>query len=283
MGSIRRGRSQREDIPTISKEWVDEHTHILTPRDKEMLKLLHLFPVMTTEHLVTLTPETKLSNGLVIAPFYKNKKAHQLCRDRVRKLYDFHFINKVSPRLPYGEGTAPQYIWLDRAGYKFLNVGGRPNKALTTEYKHHAKILDVVCLLTEMKRDGLISIDYLKVCYTYKPKTANIEPDIIVSFKKGRYGYKYFIEVDTGEKKESEETKKLTRYRDWELSSQWIKEEWATLYKQKFPVVLYICTGEKARAKRRINVLNKHAKEEDLRISCIEFSDFASKIDALPT
>lgn len=283
MGKIRRGRSQREDVPTISQEWVEQHMHILTPRDKEIIKLLRMFPVMTIDHIVTLTPETSLPNGRVIPPFYKNKKAYQLCRDRMRRLYDNHFVNKYSPRLPYGEGTAPQYIWLDRAGYKYLNIGGRPMKTLTTEYKHHARILDVVCMFTEMQRDGLIIIDYLKVCYTYKPKTSNIEPDIIVSFRKGQYGYKYFIEVDTGEKKESEEMKKLTKYRDWELSSQWIKEEWASLYKRKFPVVMYICSGENSRAKRRTNVFSKHAKEEDLHATCIEFSDFALKIDDLPT
>lgn len=283
MGKIRKGRSQRDELKTVSSEWVQNHRHLLTPRDKAMLSLLSRFPVMTIDHLVTLTPETKLPGGKPIQPFHRCVKSHQLCRDRIRRLYDYHFVNKHSPQLGMGEGTSPQYIWLDRAGYQLLGKPGRPPKQLTIEYNHHARILDVYCSLVELEREGIITIDYLKVCYSFKPKTANIEPDLIVAFRKGNYGYKYFIEVDTGEKKEKDELKKIERYREWELSTQWIKEEWAELYKRRFPAVLYLCSGTERKAKRRISVLKEKAKQEECRGDFLLQDKWKEKIESLST
>lgn len=283
MGKVRRGRSQRTIEKTISMEWVEENRHMLTPRDMAMLQLLTEFPVMTVEHLIQLTPETYNHNKSVILPFHKTNNAHRLCRDRIRKLYDLHFVNKYSPRLPHGEGTAPQYIWLDRAGYRLLGIKGNPLKKLSAEYNHHAQILDVYCLFKRLEREDVIQVDYITSCYTTRPETVNIIPDLIVCFKKGSYGYKYLIEVDTGEKKETDETKKLMKYRDWELSSQWIKEDWADVYRKRFPIVMYICSGDPTRVKRRMTVLSKAAKAEHTNSVCFRIEDTHQWIVNLPS
>ena len=284
LGKIRKGRSERQSVSVINREWLQQHLHILTPRDVEMLKLLKRFPVMTIDHLYTLTPRTFLRNGKEIKPFYECHKGKQICRDRIRRLFDYHFVNKYSPRLPYGEGTSPQYIWLDRAGYRYFEIEGRPAKQLSQEYLHHVDILDVYCTLMELERKGHIKIDYLEVCYEYKPKTSNIEPDILVGFRRGNYGYTYFVEVDTGEKKESEEISKLGRYRDWQLGNHWIREKWATIYRCKFPTVLYIFSGRnKRKSQRRIREFSKVAHEEELRSDFILLENFRDKILNLRT
>lgn len=282
LGKIRKGRSQRTNIPTITREWVRDHQHLLTPRDIEMLKVLKAFPVATVQHLYHLTPPTVLKNGQRIEPFYGCKKGEQICRDRVRRLYDFHFVNKESPQLALGEGTSPQYIWLDRAGYKLFDLDGRPPKTLSAEYLHHSRILDVYCLLTRLHRSGDIILDYLEACYANKPKTANIEPDLIVCFRKGTYGYRYFIEVDNCEKKESEELGKIDRYRDWELGSQWIREPWASLYRRRFPVVCYLFSGADRKVARRIKVFGDHAQSVECKSDFLRLEDFEDKIRKAP-
>ncbi|ABS83758.1 hypothetical protein 0305phi8-36p200 [Bacillus phage 0305phi8-36] len=278
MGKIRRGRSEREEVSVITDDWVDQHRFILTPRDVEMLRIMAQFPVVKTEHLFWLTPPTSLRSGRELAPFYTLLKGRQICRDRIRKLYDYHFVNKYSPRLPLGEGTAPQYIWLDRAGYRLLDKGGRPPKQLSIEYRHHSNILDVYTSARLLELDGTISIDYIMPCYTHKPKTYNIEPDIILAFRKGNYGYRYFIEVDTCEKKESDEIKKLERYRDWELSGQWINEEWSQFYRRKFPTVLYLFSGNERKVNRRMEVFSKHAEEVECKSNFLPVGQFRDKI-----
>lgn len=283
LGKIRRGRSQRTVEKSITVEWVENNRHMLTPRDIAMLHLLRQFPVMTIEHLVQLTPETYNRNDSIIEPFHTASNGHRLCRDRIRRLYDLHFVDKFSPRLPHGEGTAPQYIWLDRASYRLFGLTGHPLKKLSMEYNHHKQILDVYCLFKQLEREGVIQIDYLSSCYATKPKTTNIIPDLIVCFKKGAYGYKYLIEVDTGEKKESDELKKLARYRDWELSSQWIKEDWADFYKKRFPVVMYICSGEPSRVNRRMTVLSKSARIENAHTVCLKIEDTRQRLMTLPS
>lgn len=278
LGKVRKGRSEREHVPTITSEWVNEHLYVLTPRDKEMLKLLAKFPVMTIDHLVALTPKSQFVSGKSMNPFYENEQGHKVCRDRVRRLFDYHFVNKFSPRLGLGEGTAPQYIWLDRAGYKLLNVQGRPPKTLTIEYLHHAKILDTYITFIELERQGIIEIDYLEVCYAYKPKTCNIEPDIIICFRKGNYGYKYLVEVDTGEKKESDELNKIDKYRDWELSGQWIREEWGEHYKRRFPTVLYVFSGESRKTSRRITMFKKRADDTQCKYDGLLLTSLQEKL-----
>lgn len=281
LGKIRRGRSQRDEIPSITKEWVNKHRHILTPRDVEMLKVLTAFPVATVRHLYHLTPPTYLKNGQVIEPFHRCKKGEQICRDRIRRLYDYHFVNKSAPQLPLGDGTSPQYVWLDRAGYRLFDMEGRPNKTLSAEYNHHAKILDVYCTLIELERSGLLNIDYLEVCYAYKPKTAAIEPDLVACFRKGGYGYRYIIEVDNCEKREAEEVRKLEKYRDWELSGHWIREPWADLYRRKFPTVVYLFAGSPKQVSRRIKVFGEAANAVELRSDFQKTSDFENKIRSL--
>ncbi len=243
-----------------------------------MLRLLKQFPVMTIHHLYTLTPASELKNGKVIQPFFECKRGLQLCRDRIRKLFELHFVNKYSPRLALGEGTSVQYVWLDRAGYRYLDVNGRPPKDLSQEYMHHARILDVYCILTEMNRHGTIRLDYLKACYAYKPKTMNIEPDLIVAFQKDGMGYRYFLEIDNCEKKEADEIAKIERYRDWELGSQWIKEEWADVYKRRFPKLLYLFSGPVPKMRRRTKVFMEAAHQQELRAECMPIEDFADKI-----
>lgn len=281
MGKIRRGRSQREEVPVISTEWVRDRSHILTSRDMEILRLLKEFPVMKVEHLYELVPPSTLRNGVQIRPFYEAVKGLSLCRQRVRRLFDYHFVNKYSPKLGLGEGTSPQYIWLDRAGYKYFGLEGRPLKKLSSEYLHHSHIVDIYVELIRLERKGIIHIDYLATCYKHKPKTASIEPDLIVAFRKGKYGYRYFIEVDSCEKKETEELRKLDKYRDWELSSQWIKEPWASFYKRRFPVVLYVFSGEERKVKRRLKVFKEHALEIECKADTIRFHDFENKIVSL--
>lgn len=280
LGKIRRGRSQRGDVATINKEWMMQHSHILTPRDVAMLTLLRTFPVMTIRHLWQLTPVTFLKGGRRLSSFYECAKGEQLCRDRVRRLYDYHFVNKFSPRLPLGEGTSVQYIWLDRAGYRFFEMDGRPPKTLSIEYLHHTQILDRYCTLTILERTGVIKMDFLHTCYTAKPVSGNIEPDLIVAFQKNGYGYKYLIEVDTGEKKESDELRKLERYRDWELSGIWIREEWAGIYKKRFPTVMYIFSNDR-KGQRRMRIFEEKAKEIGLRGSFLIADTFQGKIEGL--
>lgn len=281
LGKVRRGRMERETIPSISSEWVRDHEYILTPRDIEILKLLSRFPVMTVEHLYELIPETRHRNGMSFRPFHVSIKGMSLCRQRIRRLFDYHFVNKYSPKLALGEGTSPQYIWLDRAGYKYLGLGGRPPKQLSSEYVHHSRILDVYVEVVRLQRESVIIIDYLEVCYTQKPQSFNIEPDLIVAFRKGNYGYRYLIEVDNCEKKETEELNKLNRYRDWELSSQWIKEPWADLYKKKFPTVLYMFAGAERKVNRRVRIFKERAEEIECKADCFKIEEFRNKILSL--
>lgn len=281
MGKIRNGVSQRDPVPTINRDWVMQHSHVLTPRDVAMLRLLREYPVMTTDHLYILTPQTTMKNGQTIKPFYLNRRGKQLCRDRIRMLFNHHFVNKAAPRLPIGEGTSVQFVWLDRAGYKYLDEEGRPPKGLSAEYQHHANILNAYCMLTELARQGTINIDYMRVCYSYKPSTASIEPDLIVAFKKDGFGYKYLIEVDNCEKKEVEELRKLEKYRDWELGSQWIKEPWAAIYKQRFPRVLYLFSGSPKKVARRIKVFKERAHEVECKGDFLKLDDFMDKVITL--
>src|SRR5205085_11124417 len=121
--------------------------------------------------------------------------------ERIRALYDMHCVNKAAPKLPLGEGTSKQYIWLDRAGLKLLDQERRARNELPQDYKHKALTLDIYCELHEGEREGLWSLRYIQVEKAYA--NGKIIPDLlaVVKFTGSNRGAILAIEVDRSEKK----------------------------------------------------------------------------------
>ena len=264
----RRRRDEREPVRVITQEWVENNCTNITPRDMEMLKLLAKFPLLSSEHLRILTPGAGGQK-----PFYELSQGQKRCNERIRVLYDLHCVNKWSPRLPIGEGTSKQYVALDRAGCKLLNIERRVRNEIPQDWRHKSMVMDVYCELVVGEREGKWEIKFLE----YEPKQISnaIKPDVAAIIRKGKRGVFLFIEVDRSEKKESVEKQKLRSYRDWQLSQTWMTESWASLLPRPiFPVILYLFDESKKGWKRRAISLYKEAERIGLYAGFIGYSEF---------
>lgn len=276
MGKIRRGRQEREEVGNITQEWVDMHCARITERDKEILKLLGQFSIMSSRHLCVLTPPAGGENA-----FYTISRGQQRCNDRIRVLYDLHCVNKQSPLLPPGQGTSVQYVWLDRAGAKLLGIEKfRRKKSLPLDYLHTAGILDTLCCFKEMERASILEIMYQEI--EQKQKTWPLIPDLLFIIRANQKGYIVLIEVDRCEKKEKDEAEKIREYRSWQLSNQWLQEEWASIMPvPRFPRVLYAFDESKPKWKGRATRLQKVAEDCGLKFSVCGLSQISAMIQAL--
>lgn len=270
MGRLRRSRNEREEVAVITNEWVETNCMYLTERDHEILRLLQRFPLMNSRHVYEL-----------VDGFYHISRGQQRCNDRLRMLFDLHCINKHSPLLPPGNGTSPQYVWLDRAGAKLLGIEKfRRRKELPQDYLHSSKVMDVYCLFVRMKREGLLEIKYESV--EEKAKTWPLIPDLFYIIRMNKKGYIFLIEVDRSEKKEKEELEKIQSYRDWQLSNQWLQEEWAKIMPTpRFPRIIYAFDEDKSKWKGRAKRFQRAADTMGLRLSTCGLSELENVIKGL--
>lgn len=248
----------------------------ITKRDMEMLKLLQRFSVMSSRHLCALTPGTDDE-----LPFHAIKRGQQRCNDRIRILFDLHCVNKHSPLLPPGQGTSVQYVWLDRAAAKLLGLESfRRRKSLPQDYLHTAGILDTHCTLTEMERKNELEIKYHAIEQRYS--SWPLIPDLLYVIRMDKKGYIFIIEVDRSEKKEKHEVEKIQSYRDWQLSNQWLQEEWATIMPvPRFPRVIYAFDESKSKWKGRATRLRKAADLAGLKFTTCGLTEIEDTIKAL--
>jgi hypothetical protein len=269
MGRIRRSRHEREEVGIITNEWVEMNCARITKRDMEILKLLARFPVMSSRHIRTLTPFREISRG------------QQRCNDRIRILYDLHCVNKQSPLLPPGQGTSVQYVWLDRAGAKLLGIENfRRRKSLPQDYLHSAGILDVHCAITEMEHEGELEIKYHAI--EQRHPSWPLIPDLLYILRMEKKGYICIVEVDRCEKKEKDEIEKIESYRDWQLSNQWLQEEWANIMPvPRFPRIIYAFDESKPKWKGRATRLRRAAERCGLKFTTCSISDIDQTIRAL--
>lgn len=276
MGRLRKGRHEREEVGMITQEWVEMNCARITERDKEILKLLATYSVMSSRHLYTLTPGAGGEKA-----FSSIKRGQQRVNDRIRILFDLHCVNKHSPLLPPGQGTSVQYVWLDRAGAKLLGIENfRRRKSLPQDYLHTSGVLDVVCDFVQMERDGLLEIKYQSI--EQKQETWPLIPDAGYIIRRNGKGYIFFVEVDRSEKKEKDEVEKIESYRDWQLSNQWLQESWATVMPvPRFPRVIYAFEESKSKWKGRATRLQKAADKCGLKFTACGLSQLPDIIKAL--
>lgn len=276
MGRLRRSRNAREEVGIITNEWVEQHCVRVTARDREILKLLQRFPIMSSRHIYQLTPGAGKEKA-----FHEINNGQQRCNDRLRVLFDLHCVNKQSPLLAPGAGTSVQYAWLDRAGAKLLGIEGfRRRKTLPQDYLHSARVLDAYCFLKEMERSGELEIKYEAT--EANQKTWPLIPDLLYVLRIGKRGYTYLIEVDRSEKKEKEELEKIQSYRDWQLSNQWLQEDWAQIMPvPRFPRIIYAFDEEKSKWKGRAKRFQTFADTCGLRFSTCGLSQLQDLIRAL--
>lgn len=274
MNQQRRRRNERNPVRIITNEWVENNCVNVMPRDMEMLKLLTRFPLMNSEHLYLLTPG---AGGQ--PPFYTLNTGRKRCNERIRALYDMHAINKVSPQLPVGEGTSKQYVWLDRAGVKLLNIERRIRHELPQDYKHQSLVLDTYCALVVGHREKDWQAKHLVTEVGYQ--SSGLIPDLTAILRRENKGTILFIEVDRSEKKESVEKAKLLKYKEWELSRNWVAEPWNQhLPKPYFPTVVYLFDESRPRWKRRLGVLQKYSEQIGLRSVFLGITNFRSYLIA---
>lgn len=273
----RKRRYGREEVKVITNEWVENNCVYVTPRDLEMLKLLGRFPILSSSQLYLLTPGAGGQKA-----FYEISQGQKRCNDRIRVLYDMHCVNKAAPKLPMGEGTSKQYVWIDRAGIKLLNQERRAKNELPQDYKHRSLITDVYCDFVLGQRTGQWDVRYLQTEQPCANKT--IIPDLmaIIKFTGVPRGAVLAIEVDRSEKKDSVEKVKLQAYRQWELSRSWISEPFvAKLPSPLFPQIIYLFDEAQSRWKRRRNVLENEAKRINLNARFMGLSEFGSYLNSL--
>lgn len=266
----RRRRNEREEVRIINQEWVENNCTNVTVRDREMLRLLIRFPLLNSEHLYYLTPGV---DGY--KPFYELSQGQKRCNDRIRALYDMHCVNKESPRVPIGEGTSKQYVWIDRAGIKLLGLDRRARHDLPFDYKHTSLVMDTYCFLVAQQQQGTLELRYHET--EQKQSTSDIIPDIVSVFKYRELaqGKALFIEVDRSQKKEADEKDKLERYRGWQLSESWRQEPWCAHQPRPFfPTIVYLFDEHVPRWRQRMIRLEKHAKKIGLQADFLPLSEF---------
>lgn len=236
MGRIRRGRSERDTIRYLTEGRIDDLAKQLNARDMKILEYLSKFRYMNTEQLYKLIPSVgnyEAFNNLATGYTRLNK--------RLRFLFDNFFINKESPQLPYGQGTAPQWCWLDKGGEYIMSgdIHKPYSKYLPQNYLHYSSIVDTFIYFNRLNKIlPNKPIRYFR--NETKLDTINLIPDCMIV---GNFGEvkPYIIEVDRGYKKEKLEINKIETYATWKASYLWKQEEWAKLVKScPFPKIIYL-------------------------------------------
>lgn len=266
MGKLRRGRSERNTVGylTVGKieDWANKY---LNDRDLEILKLLDRFRYMTSEQIYNLVKPVdgyKAFNELATGRTRLNK--------RLRILFDNFFINKESPQLPYGEGTSPQYCWLDKGGNYLVSgcIDKKVRKDLPQNYLHYGAIVDVFIYFNKINKINPGTVRYFR----NEPKQKSIEliPDCVVMINDKGIPRPYIIEVDRCYKKEKEEINKIKKYANWKLSSTWKREQWASLVKGcVFPKIVYLVDDTRKYWNSRVTRMEKEIKNFNIDIEFI--------------
>lgn len=253
MGKQRRGRSERDTIRYLTEGKIDDLAKGLNSRDMKILELLKRFRYMNTEQLYQLVPRTGSH-----ASFKELATGHTRLNKRLRFLFDNFFINKESPQLPYGEGTSPQYCWLDKCGAYIMtgDIHYPYSKYLPQNYSHYSAIVDTFIYLNSLNTN----MENRPVRYFRNEvpfKTVNLIPDCIIV---GNFGEvkPYILEIDRGYKKEKIELAKIETYATWKASYLWKQEEWARLVKScKFPKIIYLVDDKRKYWGSRVARLKK--------------------------
>lgn len=268
MGSLRRGRNERQEIKRITDEYLESIRHKITPRDMEILKLLDQHPLLSSSHLLELCPGAGNQQ-----PFHMLAKGQQRLNDRLRVLFDLNLIHKYAPPLAPGEGTSKQYVWLDRGGAKLIGTRRRTTAKLPANYLHTHCVME---LYVELRRLARIKHLDLFVSHIEQPlSTLAIVPDLVVLYRRQGFGYLYIIEVDRCEKKEADEIAKIKAYRDWQISGLWLREGWARILPTpKFPHVLYLFDPVRPSWKKRQTAFRRSAEEARLPFKSLTLQEF---------
>lgn len=225
-----------------------------------MLHLLGKYPFLSSKHLYWMVPETDSK------AFYQIKNGQQRCNERIRHLFDRHFIYKFSPRLPPGKGTAPQYVMLDRAGLKFLNIKRRPayynDLELPRHFYHTIAVLDTIAGCYKAHREGNIELKLVE----YEPllKNTTLKPDAIIAYTKNNKAHFHWIELDRNEKSIEREEEKIKALEEFNMKMAWKDEHWnRSLQVELFPKITYI-VEPKSKQSSRIEQLKKALNKTNL-------------------
>lgn len=254
MGRERRGRSERDTIRYLTEGKIEDLAKELNPRDMKILELLNKFRYMNTEQLYQLVP--RVGNH---ASFKELSTGYTRLNKRLRFLFDNFFINKESPRLPYGEGTSPQYCWLDKGGVYLMSgdIHHDYSKHLPQNYSHYSAIVDTFIYLNKL--NNVMENKPVRYFRNEVPfKTVNLIPDCIIV---GNFGEvkPYILEIDRCYKKEKIELAKIQSYATWKASYLWKQEEWAKLVKScPFPKIIYLIDDSRKYWGRRVARLKSH-------------------------
>ncbi|MCX7610333.1 MAG: hypothetical protein N2043_01940 [Ignavibacterium sp.] len=240
MGNKRKGRSERKSI-TVTNDYVEHQSMFLTERDKAILTLLSQYPFLSSRNIYMMTPPTNEK------AFFQIKNGQQRCNERIRFLFDKHFVYKFSPRKPPGKGTSVQYVLLDRAGLKYFNIDKKPtyydDMNLPRHFYHTKEVLDIVA--TFYYYHYLNHIRILHIEYEPKLSYTDLKPDILICYVKDNKGYLQWIELDRGQKTIHKEKEKLNQLLSYKNNLHWRKEKWNQSLKQPmFPKLLYIVSTE---------------------------------------
>lgn len=249
---------ERPEVKIITKQWVRENCKNITDRDLGLIKAIYKRRLIRRDQLETLYPEFTSTDFL-------NK--------RLSKLYKQHIIDRTYPPVGLGEGSSKQHICLDRAGAILLGVDkyNKPissdsygNKSLPLGWEHRIALNQYECLVRKVASQLGGRVRYYRTEQAHTYKDTRVIPDITCFITCNNKGYLFFIEVDLGTEDMPYVKRKLDSYVDYYLSKEWLKEQWAQVFKiPTFPRVLFMT--ENGRIKRQ------RALEEHIEGSSVQF------------
>lgn len=248
MGRNRKGWYERTQEKKVTLDWLATNCN-LTPRESELLQLVHERKMVRRNHLE------------IISPSYRHlgDNRTQIINRAITKLFRQMIFDKVHEPQKIGEGNTPCIVALDRGGSLLLSVKHKARiiqskssrngqdyitRRLPANYRH-------VNGVNQMEVDTILfseSTGHDILSWKIEPSTSFIWnnekqlfiPDVLFEMQIKHKKLIVFLEYDTG--KEDLRNKKdfptihekLKEYRKYKLSDLW-KEELAY-----FPLILFV-------------------------------------------
>jgi hypothetical protein len=268
-----KGIYKRPEVKQITKEWVYNNCNNITERDMGLLRLLADKRVLKRDQIQRLYPEFASTERL---------------NSRLKVLFNKHVIDRIVPPVPLGQGSAQQHICIDRAGIILLDIErySKPIKydssgqrTLVDGFHHRVAINECECLIQEVLRELEGEMIYYETEEKCHFNDSYIKPDIVCIFKCKGKGYGFCIEVDMGTERLPVIKNKIDNYKDYYVSKQWAKKEWARVFKNPtFPRVLLLT---KNGFTKRVNEMRHYTHGSMVRFLSGTHEDFTSIINSI--
>lgn len=249
-------KTHEEAVRRANKSYIMELQTKLDKKDLQILQLIHIMKIATTEQLAKIV-------------YKKNKFANKLMQKKMRKLFSYGCVDKFAPRKPMGEGSPQNHYVLARPGAKVLGIKNfKAIRKLNQKWRHTVAISDVFANLARKFTIYEWRLE-MKLTYYVGANEKEIRPDCFVHLKTKDKDNYVFIEVDLGTENQEVLNKKIDAYHDYFFNSyDFMKADWQPYENQPIIIPIMFVLNDEKRLEKLKKYYLKFREKHSSKLGC---------------